>query len=440
MTGISHLRYNSLMRIYKGLIFNPVSRDKLEIFEPGYLVVSGQGLIEGCYSHNPSRRFPDAKTVDLGRQVIIPGLVDTHVHLPQYAFAGIGNLELLPWLEKYTFPRESRFRERKIAAQAAQYFFDGLAANGTTTALVYGTVHAGATDIAFKAAEKKGLRVIMGKVMMDRQSPKSLTEKTQDSLRESEKLIRKWHGKDNGRLQYALTPRFAITCSPELMRGAAALAKKYGAYIQTHLSENKGEIAFVKKLFPKAKNYTDVYDSCGLLGKKTIMAHCIHLAPSERSALKKSGTKIAHCPTSNRFLQSGVMPYRKWLREGLSIGFGTDVAGGYSLSMLNEMKEAIETSKTYNIMNPKAPEKIITPVEALYLATLGGAKVLSLDNRIGNFKPGKEADFVVLDPVPSDPFNGKSPYGSPREILSRLIYRAGSESVKAVFVRGKAFL
>jgi len=426
------------MRIYKGLIFNPVSGTRLEIFDPGYLVVSAQGLIEGCFAHNPLKRFPGAKTVDLGQKVIIPGLVDTHVHLPQYAFAGIGNLELLPWLEKYTFPRESKFRERKLAAEAAEIFFDDLALNGTTTALVYGTIHHEATDLAFRAAEKKGLRVIMGKVMMDRQSPKSLLEKTQDSLLESEKLIRKWHGKDNGRLQYALTPRFAITCSTDLMRGAAALAKKYGAYIQTHLSENKNEIAFVKKLFPKAKNYTDVYDSCGLLGSKTIMAHCIHLGPGERKTLNKSGTKIAHCPTSNRFLQSGVMPYRKWLREGLCVGLGTDVAGGYSLSMLNEMKEAIETSKTYNILNPKSPEKIITPAEALYLATLGGAKVLSLDKEIGNFTPGKEADFIVLDPLPSDPFKGKSSYQSPLETLSRLIYRAGAESVVATFVRGKA--
>lgn len=425
------------MHIYKGLILNPVSAAKMEILDPGYLVVSAQGLIEDLSLKNQKKKFPKASFTDLGKNIIIPGLVDTHVHLPQYAFAGIGNLELLPWLEKYTFPREARFRDKKTATLAARIFFDDLAKNGTTTAAVYTTIHKEATDIAFRAAYKKGIRVIMGKVMMDRQSPKALTEKTSDSLRDSESLIKKWHGKDNGRIQYALTPRFAITCSSALMKGVSVLSKKYGVYIQTHLAENREEISFVKKLFPKEKNYTGVYASHGLLGKKTIMAHCIHLDKTERKLLKESGTGIAHCACSNRFLQSGVMPFRKWSDEGLKIGLGTDVAGGYSLSMLNEMKEAIETSKTYNMLYPGSPEKIISPAEALYLATLGGAKVLGLEKTIGNLIPGKEADFVIIDPQPSDPLKGKSVYESPAETLSRLIYRGGPESVISTFIRGK---
>ncbi len=425
------------MRIFKGLIFNPITRKKTEIYNPGYLAVSSDGRIEGCYNTNPGKRFPKAQLIDLGGKVIMPGLIDTHVHLPQYAYAGIGVPNLLLWLKKYAFPRETEFAKRQIARQAAEIFFDDLIRNGTTTAMVYGTIHREATDIAFGVAQKKGLRVIMGKVMMDRGVPKDLLEKTQDSLRESELLIKKWHGKDNGRLLYALTPRFAITCTSALMKGVATLAKKYGVHIQTHLSENPGEIETVSKLFPKAKDYTDVYDSCSLLGKNTVMAHCVHLNGRERKILKETGTKIAHCPTSNRFMQTGVMPYRRWTDEGLTIGLGTDVAGGYTLSIFNEMKEAIETSKSYNILNPGSPKKIITPEEALYLATLGGAKALCLDKETGNFTAGKDADFIIVDPIPSDPFKGKNRYDSPTEILSRLIYRAGHESVDAVFVRGK---
>ncbi len=419
------------------MVFNPVSPLKAQVYNKGFLVVGEDGLIEGLYAKNPAKKFRGAGVIDCSGKVIMPGFVDTHTHLPQYAFAGIGGMELLPWLKKYTFPREAEFARKDVAGKAAEVFFNDLVKNGTTTAMVYATVHKDATDIAFNEAKKKGLRVVMGKVMMDRESPRNLIENTKESLEESEWLIKKWHGVDNYRLQYALTPRFAITCSRELMDGVGRLAKKYGVYIQTHLSENRGEIEYVKKLFPKAKNYTDVYGGCGILGPKTVMAHCIYLNPAERKILRGTGTKVAHCPTSNRFLQSGAMPYRKWLEEGLTVGLGTDVAGGYSLSIFNEMKEAIETSKVYNFLNPKAVRKVITPVEALYLATMGGAKVLSLDKKIGNFSAGKEADFIVVDPKKADPFEGKSSYQSACEILSRLIYRAGVGSVERVFVRGK---
>jgi len=351
------------MRIHKGLIFNPVSATKMEILNPGYLVISDKGRIEGLFRKNPKRNFPGAVLTDYGKKVIVPGLIDTHVHLPQYAFAGIGNLELLPWLEKYTFPRESRFSDKKTATIAARVFFDDLAKNGTTTALVYGTIHKTATDIAFQTAYKKGIRVIMGKVMMDQQSPKSLTEKTTTSMLESEALIKKWHGKDNGRILYALTPRFAITCSSALMKGASALAKKYDTYIQTHLAENKGEIAFVSKLFPKSKSYTAIYADHGLLGKKTIMAHCIYTDKNERKLLKDSGAKIAHCACSNRFLQSGVMPFRKWSNEGLTIGLGTDVAGGYSLSILNERKKRLRPPRHITCLIPAPPKKSSHPLK-----------------------------------------------------------------------------
>jgi len=428
--------------IYKGLILNPKNNNKLEVFSPGYLVVSSKGIIEELSKKDPRQHYKNYQFIDYSNYLICPGFIDIHNHLPQYAFAGIGEKDLLPWLKKYTFPREATFSKDKIARQSAKIFFHDLLKNGTTTTSTFVTIHKKATDIAFQEAGKTGLRAIIGKVMMDQNSPRALKEKPADSLRESLELIEKWHGRNN-KLFYALTPRFAISCSNELMKKIGKIASAKNVYIQTHLAENNQEIAFVKKLFPATRNYTDIYHRAGLLGPKTIMAHCVHLSAPEIKLLKKTNTKIAHCPTSNNFLLSGIMPYRKYARAGLNIGLGTDVAGGYSLSMLNEMKEAIENSKyaalflNNNSANSKENSPPMTIAEAFYLATLGGAKALSMDNEIGSLEKGKKADFLVINYAASDPTPEKSLYRHPDQILSRLIYRGKAADIKHVYINGE---
>ncbi len=422
--------------IYKGLIITSKTQSTLKILSPGYLVVSEKGVIEDVTDKNPQKKYGYYRFYDFSGYLICPGFIDTHNHLPQYAFAGIGEKELLPWLKKYTFPREKKFSSKKLATESAKIFFHDLLANGTTTTLTYATIHKSAAEIAFMQAQKAKIRAVIGKVMMDQNSPAFLTEKTKQSLKDSEELIEKWHGRD-GRLFYALTPRFAISCTFPMMKEIGKIAKERNVYIQTHLAENPDEIKFVKKLFPKCGNYTDVYARAGLLGPKTIMAHCVYLQDSEITAINKSGTRIAHCPTSNRFLMSGIMPFRKYRTVGIDMALGTDVAGGYSLSMLNEMKEAIESSKSLSVCTDGKSGVPMTLAEAFYLATLGGAKVLSMEDKIGSLEKGKKADFLVIDHLSSDSTGKKSDYLKPEQILSKIIYRGSAQNIRHVFIEGE---
>lgn len=421
--------------IYKAILLSAKNPKTLDALNPGFLVVGKNGTIEEVSGKDPRKKYKNYKFFDFPDRVICPGFVDTHNHLPQYAFAGIGGEELLPWLNKYTFPREKIFTDAKVAKASAEVFFDDLIKNGTTTTLTYTTIHKTATDLAFQAAQKSGLRAIIGKVMMDQNSPARLMEKTDQSIKDSLELIEKWHGEE-GRLFYALTPRFAISCSFGLMEEVGRMAHEKGVYIQTHLAENPAEIAFTHKLFPKYKSYTDVYDKAGLLGPKTIMAHGIYLSGDERKRLKETKTKIAHCPTSNRFLSSGIMPFRTYQADGLTMGLGTDVAGGYSLSMLSEMKEAIENSKYITLFSKGKLGAPMTIIEAFYMATLGGARVLSMEKQIGSLEAGKQADFLVIDHLKADPMGTKSQYMKPDQILSKLIYRGTADMIEHVFVKG----
>lgn len=422
--------------IYKALIISSKNKNTLDIYNPGFLVVSKKGFIEKVGKMDPRKKYKNYRFFDYSDDLICPGFIDVHNHLPQYAFAGIGEKELLPWLEKYTFPRENMFKNKKIAQVSAQVFFEDLIRNGTTTTLTYVTIHKSATDIAFEYAKKSKIRACIGKVMMDQNSPKFLTETTERSLEDSIELINKWHAY-NDRLFYVLTPRFAITCTFKLMESIGKIARLKNVYIQTHLAENIGEIQFTKKLFPKYKNYTDIYHQAGLLGSKTIMAHGIYLNDTEIRILKETKTKIAHCPTSNRFLISGIMPFRKYQKENLEMGLGTDVAGGYSLSMFNEMKEAIENSKYLFLFSKGKSGSPMTLMEAFYLATLGGAKVLSMKDKIGSLEKGKKADFLIIDHEKIDPMGNRSNYLKPEQILSKLIYRGNFSIIKNVYIEGE---
>jgi len=374
-----------------------------------------------------------------GRVVVFPGLIDVHSHIPQYPAIARGQSELLPWLRQHIFPLEREFTGPKAKKETAQFFHE-LARHGTTTAMLYTAIYQDSCEAAFQAAQKIGLRAIIGKMMMDVGSYGSLQPKKilSISLLESEQLCQKWHGANDGLLQYAFSPRFAVSCTDRMMRGAAELAKQYGAYIETHLSENMNELEMVKHLFPQAKDYTDIYDQCGLLGPKTVLGHCIHLSEREIEVLAARGCVAAHCPTANFFLNSGIMPLDKMLAAGVRVGLGTDVAAGLELNLWQVMRTVIEAQKARAFYEKGV--HVPTAAEALFHATQGAANALGMGEKIGSLDVGKEADLVVMDIASLLPYpkQAKSTDLSAEDILSLCIYRGGPAAVLETFVRGRS--
>lgn len=372
--------------------------------------------------------------------VVIPGLIDIHAHLPQYPAVARHAEALLPWLKRHAFPLEKQFRAATAKVQAPA-FFEDLARHGTTCAMLYAAVYEDSADACFSAAEKSGLRITLGKVMMDVGSygGLGLAKVADQSCEESEALCRKWHGRDGGRLEYAFTPRFAVSCSAELMRRAAKLAAKYDTSIQTHLSENIEELAAIKDLFPDQIDYTDVYERAGLLGRKSIFAHCLHLSDREIDRLASTQSVVAHCPTSNLFLASGLMPMDRLKRAGLRIGLGSDVAGGPELNMWQVMRSAVETQSARHTMDRSIPR--LTPAEAFHLATQGGAEALGKESLIGSFEIGKEADVVVLDLASITPYGRKTNAHASlamEDVITLLVHRGHPSTVVETFVRGRS--
>ncbi|MBI6855011.1 guanine deaminase [Pseudomonas cichorii] len=330
----------------------------------------------------------DVELIEYQDALITPGFIDTHIHLPQTGMIGSYGEQLLDWLNTYTFPCERQFSDPAHAAEVADIFLKELLRNGTTTALVFGSVHKESVEALFSAARQLNLRMIAGKVMMDRNAPDYLVDTAESSYADSKALIERWHGE--GRLSYAVTPRFAPTSTPEQLTLAGKLLTEYpGLYMQTHISENLQEIEWVKALFPERKNYLDVYDHFQLLGERSVFAHGVHLCDEQCARLAETGSAIAFCPTSNLFLGSGLFNLPMAEKHGIHVGMGTDVGGGTSFSILQTLNEA------YKVMQMQGAR--LSPFKSLYLATLGGARALRLDDRIGSLKPGNEADFLVLD-------------------------------------------
>jgi len=374
-----------------------------------------------------------------GRIAVFPGLIDCHTHLPQYPVVARGQSDLLPWLRENIFPAEREFTGPRAREEAPRFFHE-LARHGTTTAMVYAAIYEDSCDIGFEAAERSGLRVILGKMMMDLGSYGTLQPKKilSVSLLESERLCRKWHGAAAGRLEYAFSPRFAVTCSDKLMRGAGELAKKCNAYIQTHLAENREEIEKVHHLHMSARDYTDVYENAGLLTPRTMLGHCIHLNEREIAAIAASRSSIAHCPTSNLFLGSGLMKLDRLRQAGIAIGLGSDVAAGPELNMWQVMRAAIEIQNARNFYEREIPPLRVS--EAFHLATAGGARALGKSGSIGTLDVGKEADLVVVD------LGALLPYGKDRQPVSDLskenivalcVYRGGPHATRETYVRGR---
>jgi guanine deaminase len=363
--------------------------DSYEYFPVGLLVLKN-GRVEKL---GPAPELlpdipPDGEVVHHRDALIMPGFIDCHVHYPQTEIVAAYGEQLLGWLQTYIFPTERAFADPEKARQIAEFFLDELLRNGTTTAMAVATVHPTSVDAYFTAARKRGMRMICGKVLMDRNAPEYLTDTAESAYTESKALIERWHGKD--RMRYALTPRFAPTCSNEQLARAGHLLREYpDIYLHTHLAENLEEVAWVRELFPQCTGYLDVYAHFGLLGKRSIFAHCIHLSDQEFKLLHQNGSGIAFCPTSNLFLGSGLFKLGKAEAEDVKVGLGTDTGAGTSLSLLQTINEA------YKIQQLQKHK--LSPLKSYYLATLGGARTLDLADKIGNFKPGKEADFVVLD-------------------------------------------
>lgn len=393
MTGVQNLKAvrGNFLDVTRTISHPEEIESALRFVEDGLLLISeGKVVWFGSWEEGKSRIPETIRVRDYRGKLIVPGFVDTHIHYPQSEMVGAYGEQLLEWLNKHTFPTERRYKDPEYAREMASFFLKQLLRNGTTTALVFGTVHPESANALFEAASNINMRMIAGKVMMDRNAPEWLLDDAESSYLESKALIERWH--KNRRLLYAITPRFAPTSTPEQLAMAQRLRQEYpDTWVHTHLCENKDEIAWVKELFPERKNYLDVYHHYGLTGKNSVFAHCIHLEEEEWDCLHDTDSTIAFCPTSNLYLGSGLFNLQKAWRKKIKVGIGTDIGAGTTFNMLQTLNEA------YKVMQLQGYR--LSAYEAFYLATLGGAHSLGLDSYIGNFDIGKEADFVVLEPT-----------------------------------------
>ena len=397
-------------------------RDGLFVVEDGRIAALGSAdVLMAALSE-------DTRVEDYSGKLIVPGLIDCHVHYPQIDIIASYGEELLEWLHRYAYPREMRFADEAYAREVAAVFVDELLKNGTTTALVFGTVHAHSADAVLEAAAAKNMRLIAGKVLMDSNCPEELRDSAATGYEDSKALIERWHGK--GRLGYAITPRFALTSTEAQLEAAGKLAAEYpDVWVHTHLAENRDEIGQVSRLFPWSSSYLDVYDRFGLVRERSVFAHCLHLQDDECRLMAGRGAAAAHCPTSNMFLGSGLFDLRRLREQQIRVGLGTDVGGGTSLSLLKTMREA------YKVLHLQ--QQPLPPGRALYLATLGAAEALYLDDRIGNFEVGKEADFIVLDPRGTSISTHRTGLASSlAELLFALIVLGDDRNVAATYLQG----
>ena len=376
------------IQAYRASILHFQNSGNADYFADGILVVENQTIKQVGHASELLSQVDGASLKDLTGRLIMPGFIDTHIHYPQVDVIASYGEQLLDWLNNYTFPTELQFKDKAFASETANFFLDELLKNGTTTALVFGTVFKESVDAFFEASQARNTRMICGKVMMDRNAPEGLCDTPQSSFDDSQALIDRWH--ENGRQLYAITPRFAITSTREQLEKAGELVKNNpSVYMQTHLSENKAEIAFVKELFPERKSYLDVYDHYGLLGPRSVFAHGVHLDETDYQRLSETQSSISFCPTSNLFLGSGLFSLEDSKKFNVPVSVATDVGGGTSFSMLQTLNEAYKICQLNNYS--------LAPLEGFYMMTLGNAKTLKLDDKIGNFASGKEADFVVID-------------------------------------------
>ena len=401
-------------------------RDAIRHEPDGLLVVeAGHVVARGPYDRIAAD-FPDLPIRHFSGALIVPGFIDTHIHYPQTERIASHGAQLLEWLERHIFPAEAAFADRAHCDSIAGFFLDELLRNGTTSALVFPTVHEASVDALFEAALARSMRIVSGKVLMDL-GPPSLRDTVEDGRASTEALIARW--RNRGRLSYAITPRFALTSSDaQLADAGELLAAHRDVLLHTHLSENVGEIGAVAKRFPDARDYLDVYDRFGLVGPRSVFAHSIHLSDAEMGRMAQAGSGIAFCPTSNLFLGSGLFDLARADRHGLPVAIGTDIGAGTSFSMLATLGEA------YKVCQLRGSS--LDPFRALHLATAGGARVMGVADKVGGLAPGQEADFVVLEPA-ATPLLARRCAGAPlHERLFALQVLGDDRAVAATFVAG----
>ncbi len=422
---------NESIFILRGNIIYSKNPQELQICEHSYLVVK-DGLVEGIYETLPEA-YASYPVTDYEDRLIIPGLVDLHVHAPQYAFRGLGmDLELLDWLDTNTFPEEAKYKDLEYAKKAYGIFVDNLRQSATTRAVVFGTIHRQATLLLMDLLEKAGLNTMVGKVNMDRNSPEYLCESSAEaSALETVEWIKDVIHKKYKHTKPIITPRFTPSCTDELMEKLKMIQMRYDLPVQSHLSENQGEIEWVKELCPWSEFYGDAYDKFGLFGAdcKTVMAHCVYSGEKEIKRMKENGVFVAHCPESNINLSSGVAPVKKYIEEGLHVGIGSDLAAGSTENLFQAMAHAIQASKLrWRLLDDSW--KALTVEEAFYIATKGGGEFFG---KVGSFEAGYEFDAIVLD---------DKRLLHPQELdvkkrLERIIYFSDDREVFAKYVEGE---
>lgn len=384
---------NDTVHLYRGEVFyfktSPLDSDNSYCYYPdGALAVAGGKVIEANSYTEIKEKYPDALLTDYSGKLLMPGLIDSHVHYPQSEMIGMYGRQLLDWLNEYTFPTEQAFSDPEYADRVARFFVHELFRNGTTSCMAYATVHKTSVDALFTVASEYNMQMITGKVLMNRNAPQALTDTEESGEADSRELIETWHKK--GRNLYVITPRFSITSTRGQLISAARLHEEYpDTYIQTHLSENRNEIDSTLSLSPECSDYLEVYERTGLVTERSVFGHCIHLSDVECRRMADAGAIIAHCPTSNLFLGSGLFNMEQANRIKIPTTLATDVGGGTSFSLFRTMGESYKVQQLNGYS--------MSVFEALYKCTRGTAKALKLDNKIGSFEPDRVADFIVVD-------------------------------------------
>lgn len=414
--------------ILHGTIVHTPTKDVFDCHPDSYLI-SEDGKVTGIFQELPEK-YKNVPVLDYGNSLILPGLCDMHVHAPQFVYRGLGiDLQLMEWLDRYAFPTEARFADLSYARIYYEAFADALAKNGTTRAVIFGTLHAPATELLMEILEKKKIGAYVGKINMDTLSPDYLCETPEQSLADTQKWIE--DTKDQFRfVKPAVTPRFIPTCSTSVLEGLGKLAQEFDLPVHSHISEDLGEMSIVRDRYPQYDNDGDVYDHFGLLTSHTVMAHFIYPTLHEMELIKERGVTIAHCPQSNGNVAAGIPPIRQMLDLGVKVGLGSDIAGGYSVSIFRAMSEAVYLSKLQWLRSEKKDSFLSVP-ESFYLGTKGGGQFFG---KVGSFETGYEMDAIVIDDrslcVPADRL-------STEERVERVIHLSDDRNIIARFVSGE---